>query len=143
MSLFKKSENKKAEQSPASSANAIEIPETHIINISDKMIRVELVEEEAYIKYGEIEQNGDSIRIISGNGILIAEISKRSKAYTELKEKIGQRIQWIVLKTKQGDYGRYYQAKIRFDNTIIVPISEFDNGSAQILKQAVEDFIAE
>lgn len=123
MSLFKKTpESSNAAQTPATAPIINKIPDSITVNLTDKMIHVEMVGEESYIKYGRVEKNGDNIRLISGSEILIAEIGKRSKAYTELEEKVGKRMQWIVLKAKQGDYGLYYQAKIRFEDTTEVYI---------------------
>ena len=121
MSLFKKS-NETPAAAPAPSATVIKAPETATVNLTDKMLRVEMLDDEATIKYGEIDQNGDNIRIISGSRILVAEIGKRSKAYSELEGRIGKRFQYISIKAKQGDYGVYYQAKIKFEDstTIIV-----------------------
>lgn len=118
MSLFKKNpESSNAAQTPETAPTINKIPDSIIINLTDKMLRVEMVDEESNIKYGRVEQNGDNIRLISGSRILVAEIGKRSKAYTELESRIGKSMQWIVLKAKQGDYGPYYQAKIRFEDT--------------------------
>ena len=118
MSLFKKkTESSNAAQTPATAPIINKNPDSIIVNLTDKMIHVEMVGDESYIKYGRVEKNGDNIRLISGSEILIAEIGKRSKAYTELEGKVGKSMQWIVLKAKQGDYGLYYQAKIRFEDT--------------------------
>lgn len=123
MSLFKKNnEISKEIHSPAPAAKIERVAETVMLNLTDKMLRVELVEDEACIKFGRIEQNGDTIRIISGSDILIAEIGKRGKAYSELEGKIGHNMQWIVIKIKQGDYGPYYQAKIKFEDTVIATV---------------------
>ena len=123
MSLFKKSnEISKEVQSPAPAAKVERVAETVMLNLTDKMLRVELVEDEACIKFGRVEQNGDNIRLISGSGVLVAEIGKRSKAYAELERKIGKGMQWLVIKPKQGDYGVYYQVKIKFENSTVVTI---------------------
>ena len=125
MSLFKKS-NEKPAAAPAPqsvpSGTVIKTPETATINLTDKMLRVEMLTDETTIKYGYLDQNGENIRIISGSDILIAEVSKRSKAYAELESKLNKRMQYIVIKAKQGDYGVYYQAKIIFEDSVTVII---------------------
>ena len=121
MSLFKKEKETPAAV-PEPKATVIKTPETATINLTDKMLRVEMLTDETTIKYGYLDQNGENIRIISGSDILIAEVSKRSKAYAELESKLNKRMQYIVIKAKQGDYGVYYQAKIKFEDTTTVII---------------------
>ena len=125
MSLFKKEKATPAAvpaAAPAPSAKVIKTPEVLTVNLTDKMLRVEMLDEEATIKYCDIDKSGDNIRIISGSRILVAEVSKRSKAYSELEGKIGKGIKYIVLKSKQGDYGVYYQARIKFEDSVTVII---------------------
>lgn len=125
MSLFKKGKETPATvpaAAPATNPRIIQTPVTASVNLTDKMLRVEMLEDEATIKYGTIDQNGDNIRIISGEHILVAEIGKRSKAYTELEGKIGKRFHYVVIKAKQGDYGIYYQAKFKFEDSVEIII---------------------
>ena len=84
-------------------------------NLTDKMIRVELEdgEDDGYIRYAEVKQKGERIQIVSGR-IVIAEVSKRGKAYKELEPYVGKTAESMTIRRKTGDYGEYYRVRLRF-----------------------------
>ena len=108
MALFGK---KKAQD--AAEPVSWEVSEDVEFNLTDKMVRVEVVEDSACLKQVEISESDDMIRLTSG-GILVALVGKRGKAYGELKPYVGKNAAYIVLRPKTGDYGAYYSAKLRF-----------------------------
>lgn len=87
------------------------------VNLTDKMMRVELVGDHAYMNYGEISQEGNMIQI-SSRGILIAMVSKKGKAYADLEPHIGDKVEHVAIDEKTGDYGVYYRVKLHvYDHT--------------------------
>ena len=82
-------------------------------NITDKMLRVELEDGEGYAKYPELKMDGERIRIVS-HGIIIAEVGKRGKAYKELEPYVGKSAESVRIRLKNGDYGDYYNIRLRF-----------------------------
>ncbi len=112
MGLFKK----KASPEPRE-PEIKEVYKDIYVNLTDKMMRVELVDDHAYIQYGEISQDGSTIQL-SSRGILIAMITKKSKVYAELEPYIGNRVEYIAIDEKNGDYGVYYRVKLHiYDHT--------------------------
>lgn len=87
--------------------------ETVWVNLTENMVSVELDGDDAYLKYAEVKENGDKIRIVSG-GIILAEIGKRGKAHKELEPYIGKRADFVSLKPRTGEYGDYYSMKLVF-----------------------------
>ena len=83
------------------------------LNISDKMLRVTFTTDEPYLKDVDIVIDGDAIRLIH-SGILIAEFGKRSKAFSEIKDKAGIRAIAMSFKKETGDYGDYYHCRMKF-----------------------------
>ena len=119
MGLFSKKPEPQT-QTPVKSEPTIERPvETIYLNIPEKGVRVELVEESAYFKYGSIKQADDRILIIS-SGILLAEVSKKTKAYSEIEPKVGHGCIDITIEAKNGDYGPYYRIRLKFADTVII-----------------------
>lgn len=119
MGLFKKKET------PAPAAPVQQKPKVHdeydvvVVNLSEKMLRVELEEGNGYALYGEIKHDGeDRIRIVS-RGIIIAEVTKRSKAFGELEPLIGRTLNDVSLEAKTGEYGVYYRTRLRFRYTVV------------------------
>lgn len=92
--------------------------ETITLNIPEKGVRVELVEDTAHIGYCEIRQVEDKIQIITQGKILIAEISKKTKAYSEIEPKVGLSCDSVQIDAKTGDYGPYYHVKVRFATSV-------------------------
>lgn len=82
-------------------------------SLTDKMLRVDLDGDKAYIRHPEIKENGDNIRIVS-DGIIIAEIGRRGKARKELEPHIGRRAESATVRAKSGDYGDYYRLQLKF-----------------------------
>lgn len=116
----KKEESKPEEQKPEPIATRVY--EYIDLNISDKMMKCQIDEdeEEACIRYGKAKQVGDIMRL-TASGIVIADVGKRSKAYTALKSKEGQTSTYVVIRKEEGDYGTYYRVKMKFDtNTVII-----------------------
>lgn len=96
-----------------------EIVET---NLTDKMLRVELEGDEAYVRYPEVKENGDNIRIVA-DGIVIAEVGKRGKARAELEPYVSRRAKAASIRVKTGDYGEYYRLRLTFEtNTATITI---------------------
>lgn len=87
------------------------------VNLTDKMLRVELEDDDAYVRYAEVKEAGDKIRITSGR-IIIAEVGKRGKAYKELEPYLGQTAESAVIRAKTGEYGDYYSVRLRFEKNI-------------------------
>ena len=92
--------------------------ETVTLNITEKGMRVELVEDKAWVRYPEIRLADDRIQIISQGKILIAEISKKSKAYSEIEPRVGQSCDEVLIELKNGDYGPYYRVIAKFGTSI-------------------------
>ena len=119
MGLFSKKPDSQP-QTPAKSEPVIERPvETMYLNIPEKGVRVELVEDTAYFKYASIKQAEDKILIVS-SGILLAEVSKKTKAYSEIEPKVGHSALDATIEVKNGDYGPYYRIRLKFADTVIV-----------------------
>ena len=93
--------------------------ETVNVNVTDKMLRVELSDDSGYVKYGTVERGEDHIRIVSNGGIIIAEIGKRGKAYKELDPYAGRSVESITIKAKTGDYGDYYRVSMKFKSMVV------------------------
>lgn len=89
------------------------------VNLTDKMLRVELEADDGFIRTVEIKEAGDRIRLVSGR-IIIAEVTKRSKAYKELAPRLGEIADSMTIKTKTGDYGDYFQIKLKFKKNVAV-----------------------
>lgn len=90
------------------------------INLTDKMLRVEIEDGNGYVKHGVIRKTDDCLRISSSGGIVLADITKRSKAFKELEPYIGQSAESIVIKARTGDYGEYYQVRMKFKKTVAI-----------------------
>ena len=120
MGLFgKKSEPQPQPQEPAKNEPTfVREVETITLNIPEKGVRVELVEDNACVRYAQIRQVDDKIQIVSQGRILIAEISKKTKAYSEIEPKIGQSCDEVIIDAKNGDYGPYYRVKIKFSTSV-------------------------
>lgn len=114
MGLF----NKKEEPVKEPEKTVSEEFETVKVNLTDKMLRVELIDESAYLHHGEIGSDENHI-IIKHGGILVAEIGARSKAYKELEPYIGRSVDSIAIKVKTGDYGDYYQVQMKFKYMVV------------------------
>ena len=83
------------------------------------MLRVELDTDSGYVKYGAIELKDDRIRILSNGKILIAEVTQRSKTFKELEPYVGRSAESIQIEAKTGDYGLYYQVRMKFPYTVV------------------------
>lgn len=119
MGIFSKKPEAKP-QVPVKAESTVErFVETIYLNVPEKGMRVELVSDNACMKYAEIRQSGDKIQIIC-SGIILAEISKKTKAYSEIEPKIGHSCTDIVIEAKTGDYGPYYRLRLRFSDTVII-----------------------
>jgi hypothetical protein len=116
MALFRKKEPPK--EQPAEPI-VREVFETVYANLTEKMLRVELVDTHGYTKSVVVEENGGMIRLDS-NGILIALIGKRGKAYTDLQPYINKMAESMAIDVKSGDYGEYYHVKLRFSKGMVV-----------------------
>ena len=119
MGLFSKKPEPQP-QAPVKSEPVIERPiETMYLNIPEKGVRVELVEESASFRYVSIKQAEDRILLIS-SGILLAEVSKKTKAYSEIEPKVGHSALDAIIEAKNGDYGPYYRIRLKFADTVII-----------------------
>ena len=83
------------------------------VNLTDKMVRVELVGDEARLQNVEVKDADDRIRIVY-QGILIAEVTKRGKAFKELEPYTGKMADSLWMSAKEGDYGLYYRTLLVF-----------------------------
>ena len=116
MGLFgKKKEQEKPQEEPTISTES----NTVYVNITEKMLRVELEKDHGFARYVQIKEREDRIQIIS-DGIIIAEIGKRGKAYKELEPYIGFGAEHVAIDAKTGEYGDYYRLKLKFSSAIIV-----------------------
>lgn len=88
------------------------------LNISEKMLKVTLLEDDLYLKDVDVVADGDVIRL-AHCGILIAEIGKRSKAFEQIKGKAGIRALGMSFKKETGDYGDYYHCRLKFAGSSI------------------------
>lgn len=88
------------------------------VNLTDKMMKVELEDGKAFLDRAEVKGMDDRIRITS-RGIVVAEITKRSKAYAELEPRVGQSSKDMAIEAKEGDYGAYFRVKLKFESTKI------------------------
>lgn len=119
MGLFSKKPEPQP-QAPVKTEPVIERPvETIYLNIPEKGVRVQLVEDSAYFKYASVKQAEDRILIVS-SGILLAEVSKKTKAYSEIEPKVGHSAIDVTIEAKDGDYGPYYRIRLKFSDTVII-----------------------
>lgn len=115
MALFgKKKQEEPVQQKPVS---RIEY-EMVYANLTDKMMRVELEGDEAYIRYVNIKQSDNLIRLVS-DGIIIADIGKRGKAYKELEPHIGRQAERMTIRVKENEYGFYYNIGLKLPYTVV------------------------
>lgn len=104
-----------------------EVPEPEVreeyeevsVNVTDKMLRVELLEGRGYVKHGTVERTEDHVLIVSSGGIIIAEIGKRGKAFKELDPYAGRRVEAITITAKTGDYGDYFRISMKFKSMVV------------------------
>lgn len=116
MGLFGK---KAAEPAPAPTPIVKEKFEKVRVNLSDKMLRVELSGDSGYVKHGSIQREDDRLRVLSSGGIIIAEVTPKSKVFGELEPYVGRTAEAIEIKAKTGDYGPYYQVSLKFGVTVV------------------------
>lgn len=126
MGIFSKKQA--AEPSPAPEIGAKAEPkisqeyERFEFNLTDKMLRVEIEGDDAFIRFGDITSDGDHIKIVSSGRVLIAEVGKRGKAYKELEPLVGKQFESVVIKPKTGEYGDYYRVTIKFKGAVTVTV---------------------
>ena len=122
MALFGKKKNAGVpEQPPVAKTPAKsvrEIADYIHVNIAESMMKVELVDDGAYLLDCGISGDDKHI-IIELGGILIADISNKTKAFKELKDKIGCGAKSVTITPAEGDYGKYYKVKLKFVMTEI------------------------
>ena len=124
MGIFNKKQA--TEPSPAPEISAKAEPavsqeyKTFSFNLTDKMIRVEIDGDDAFVGFGEVKSDGDRIKIVSSGRILIAEVGKRGKAYKELEPLVGKRFESVVIKPKTGEYGDYYRVTVKVKGATVV-----------------------
>ena len=88
------------------------------VNLTDKMLRVDLAEDHASAGYTIITAKDDRILLIS-RGVIFVEVGKRSKAYKELEPLIDSAAEEMSIETKTGDYGIYYRVRLKFKSIVI------------------------
>lgn len=93
---------------------------TFSFNLTDKMIRVEIDGDDAFVGFGEVKSDGDRFKIVSSGRILIAEVGKRGKAYKELEPLAGKQFESVVIKPKTGEYGDYYRVTVKVKGATVV-----------------------
>ena len=93
---------------------------TFSFNLTDKMIRVEIDGDDAFVGFGEVKSDGEHIKIASSGRVLIAEVGKRDKAYKELEPLVGKQFESVVIKPKTGEYGDYYRVTIKVKGATVV-----------------------
>ena len=101
------------ERTPQYDINEKEEEEKVWFNLTGNMVRVELIKDEAKLQYVDVEEADDRIRIVC-KGILIAEITKRGKAFKELEPYTGKMADSLWICAKEGDYGLYYRTLLVF-----------------------------
>ena len=117
MGLFRKKEPKAEPQVEASKVKTYTEWSNTWVNLTDKMLRVELEEEQAMVGHTMIKDKGDHIQLVY-NGIIIADVGKRGKAYAELQPLIDEEADSVEIYAKTGDYGDYYRLKLRFKSIV-------------------------
>jgi len=118
MGIFNK---KKAEEPRYEAAQEPKIEseeEIVSVNLTDKMVKAELDENNAYLDRGYIKEEDGRLRIVS-RGIVIAEVTTRSKAFKELEPYKGRGATSISIDAKQGDYGVYYRVRLKYESTVV------------------------
>ena len=88
------------------------------VNLTDKMLRVELEGDKATAGYTYVKAKDDRILLVS-RGIIFAEIGKRGKAYKELEPHIGSGAEEMEIEAREGDYGTFYRVGLKFKSTVI------------------------
>lgn len=116
MGLFGK---KKEQEKPQEEPKIYDQWHSVRVNLTEKMLRVELEENTATAGYTRVKATDDRIRLVS-DGIIIAEIGKRSKAYKELEPHIGTTADKIWIEAKTGEYGEYYYVSLKFKETVVI-----------------------
>lgn len=115
MGLFGKKKEEEKPQEPT----IREVYKNVYVNITEKMLRVELEEDRGFARYINIKEKDDRIRIVS-DGIIIAEIGKRGKAYKEIEPYVGYGAENVVIEAKTGEYGDYYTLRLKIHTETIV-----------------------
>lgn len=116
MGLFGK---KKEQQKPQEEPSIREVYENVYVNITEKMLRVELEKDRGFARYINIKEKEDRIQIIS-DGIIIAEIGKRGKAYKEIEPYVGKGAENVAIEAKTGEYGDYFRLRLKIHTGTIV-----------------------
>lgn len=114
MGLFKKKEEPKQQKQ----ADVHTEWNSVWVNLTDKMLRVELEGDKGTAGYTYVKAKDDRIQLVS-RGIIFAEIGKRGKAYKELEPYIGTGAEEMEIEAKTGDYGDYYRVRLKFKSTVI------------------------
>lgn len=120
MGLFGKKPEPKPQEPAKTTPDIQREVENICINVPEKGVRVELYESTASVRYATIKQAEDKILIVSSGNIIIAEISKRTKCYSEIEPKVGHSCENVTIEAKEGDYGPYYRVKLKFADTVII-----------------------
>ena len=126
MSIFSKKQASEPQRAPEIGVKAEPVVsqeyKTFNFNLTDKMLRVEIEGDDAFIRFGDITSDGDHIKIVSSGRVLIAEVGKRGKAYKELEPLVGKQFESVVIKPKTGEYGDYYRVTIKFKGAVTVTV---------------------
>lgn len=100
-----------------------EVPETvgvsKSVNLTPKMVKVPVTNREddgELFKGGYIWEEENLIQVKQGDRILF-EVTPRSKVYDELKPLARKKLQYVVIEERDGDYGKYYRARLRYETT--------------------------
>ena len=88
------------------------------VNLTDKMLRVELEGDTASAGYTYIRGKEDRIQLVS-RGVIFADVGKRGKAYKELEPYIGTAADEVEIEAKTGEYGDYYRLHLKFKSTVV------------------------
>ena len=84
------------------------------VNISKSAIRTDITDDEegSYFKGCHLWQEGNKIRAFQ-EGTLLFEVTDKSKAYKELEPLVGEQLERITIRKKDGDYGVYYFVSLK------------------------------
>lgn len=108
LNLFKKKEEPK-ELDPNMLLN-----HSTTANLSEKAVKIDVTDDEegTVVEGVYLWEEEGLIRGLVGNKVIF-EVTKRSKAYEEIKPWARKKAESIVLQKRQGDYGTYYRLRLR------------------------------
>lgn len=92
---------------------------TTYVNLTAKNVMVEVTNEGddgQCFNGGYVWVEDNLIQVKQGEKVLF-EVTPRSKAYKELAPLARRKLRYVVIKEQDGDYGKYYRARLKYDAT--------------------------